>query len=276
MTRFLIRRVLLGILILFLVSVVVFAATQALPGNAAQAALGRQATPGATEGADRSAAPQRVRVRPVLALAEGHRHRQPRDQRRHPGAGQRGDHRAAVELGVPGRDLGDRRDPAVDRARRLDGGQARQADRPHPLHRHAGAGGAAGVRDRDRAGAAAGDQLRVARAPRRLDHPAGRTRLERPQGGGAAGVDADPGGDAVHQPDHARVDGRGAALRLRDDGAAQGPLQPDRDLAPRGPQRDRPGDPGVGAAARVHGRRRRRRRVRVQLQRRSARSSSPR
>jgi peptide/nickel transport system permease protein len=45
MTRFLIRRILLGILILFLVSVVVFAATQALPGNAAQAVLGRQATP---------------------------------------------------------------------------------------------------------------------------------------------------------------------------------------------------------------------------------------
>ena len=45
MTRFLIRRFLLGILILFLVSVVVFASTQALPGNAAQAILGRQATP---------------------------------------------------------------------------------------------------------------------------------------------------------------------------------------------------------------------------------------
>ena len=45
MRRFLIRRILLGILILFLVSVVVFAATQALPGNAAQAILGRQATP---------------------------------------------------------------------------------------------------------------------------------------------------------------------------------------------------------------------------------------
>jgi peptide/nickel transport system permease protein len=44
-TRFLIRRVLLGLLILFLVSVVVFAATQALPGNAARAILGRQATP---------------------------------------------------------------------------------------------------------------------------------------------------------------------------------------------------------------------------------------
>lgn len=45
MTRFLIRRILLGILILFLVSIVVFAATQALPGNAARAILGRQATP---------------------------------------------------------------------------------------------------------------------------------------------------------------------------------------------------------------------------------------
>jgi peptide/nickel transport system permease protein len=45
MTRFLIRRFLLGILILLLVSIVVFSATQALPGNAAQAALGRQATP---------------------------------------------------------------------------------------------------------------------------------------------------------------------------------------------------------------------------------------
>ena len=45
MTRFLIRRLLLGILILFLVSIVVFSATQALPGNAAQAILGRQATP---------------------------------------------------------------------------------------------------------------------------------------------------------------------------------------------------------------------------------------
>jgi peptide/nickel transport system permease protein len=45
MTKFLIRRTLLGILTLFLVSVVVFAATQALPGNAARAILGRDATP---------------------------------------------------------------------------------------------------------------------------------------------------------------------------------------------------------------------------------------
>ncbi|HUA07425.1 MAG TPA: ABC transporter permease [Solirubrobacteraceae bacterium] len=45
MARFLVRRIALGLLTLFLVSVVVFAATQALPGNAATAILGRNATP---------------------------------------------------------------------------------------------------------------------------------------------------------------------------------------------------------------------------------------
>jgi len=45
MGKFILKRVLLGLLTLFLVSVVVFAATQALPGNAAIAILGRNATP---------------------------------------------------------------------------------------------------------------------------------------------------------------------------------------------------------------------------------------
>jgi peptide/nickel transport system permease protein len=45
MGKFLLRRVLLGLLTLLLVSIVVFAATQALPGNAARAILGRNATP---------------------------------------------------------------------------------------------------------------------------------------------------------------------------------------------------------------------------------------
>ncbi|MBV9945124.1 MAG: ABC transporter permease [Solirubrobacterales bacterium] len=45
MSKFLIRRIIFGLLTLFLVSIVVFAATQALPGNAAQAILGRSATP---------------------------------------------------------------------------------------------------------------------------------------------------------------------------------------------------------------------------------------
>lgn len=43
--RFILRRLALGVLTLFLVSVLVFAATEALPGNAARAVLGRDATP---------------------------------------------------------------------------------------------------------------------------------------------------------------------------------------------------------------------------------------
>jgi peptide/nickel transport system permease protein len=43
--RFIVRRLLLGLLVLILVSVVVFAATQALPGDPARAILGRSATP---------------------------------------------------------------------------------------------------------------------------------------------------------------------------------------------------------------------------------------
>jgi peptide/nickel transport system permease protein len=46
---FVLRRILLGVLTLFLVSVVVFAATQALPGDAARAFLGRNATPESLE-----------------------------------------------------------------------------------------------------------------------------------------------------------------------------------------------------------------------------------
>ena len=42
---FIVRRLLLGLLTLFLVSIVVFAATQALPGDPARAILGREATP---------------------------------------------------------------------------------------------------------------------------------------------------------------------------------------------------------------------------------------
>lgn len=43
--RLVVRRLLLGVLTLFLVSLVVFAATQVLPGDAARAVLGREATP---------------------------------------------------------------------------------------------------------------------------------------------------------------------------------------------------------------------------------------
>lgn len=46
---FIIRRVLLGVLTLFIVSVIIFAATQALPGDAARSILGRGATPEALQ-----------------------------------------------------------------------------------------------------------------------------------------------------------------------------------------------------------------------------------
>ncbi|WP_237710507.1 hypothetical protein [Saccharopolyspora spinosa] len=45
MTRLLAKRILLGVVVLCAVSVVVFLATQALPGDAARAILGREATP---------------------------------------------------------------------------------------------------------------------------------------------------------------------------------------------------------------------------------------
>jgi peptide/nickel transport system permease protein len=47
MKRLILRRLLFGLLTLFLVSVVIFAATEILPGNAARALLGRDATPDA-------------------------------------------------------------------------------------------------------------------------------------------------------------------------------------------------------------------------------------
>ena len=46
---FIVRRLLLGVLTLFVVSVIIFAATQALPGDAARSILGRGATPEALE-----------------------------------------------------------------------------------------------------------------------------------------------------------------------------------------------------------------------------------
>src|SRR5689334_4921487 len=45
LSGFIVRRLLLGLLVLFMVSLVVFAATQALPGDPARAILGRSATP---------------------------------------------------------------------------------------------------------------------------------------------------------------------------------------------------------------------------------------
>ena len=62
------RRLALGVVTLFLVSIVIFAATQVLPGNAAYAVLGpaRDARPGG--GAGEAAPPRPARGRAVLGL----------------------------------------------------------------------------------------------------------------------------------------------------------------------------------------------------------------
>jgi peptide/nickel transport system permease protein len=53
MAKFITRRILLGILTLFAVAVIVFVATQALPSNAAQAILGKTATPARVQALER-------------------------------------------------------------------------------------------------------------------------------------------------------------------------------------------------------------------------------
>ena len=45
LTGFIVRRLLLGLVTLWITSVMIFAATQALPGDAARSILGRSATP---------------------------------------------------------------------------------------------------------------------------------------------------------------------------------------------------------------------------------------
>ena len=276
MAKFIMRRILLGILTLFAVSVIVFVATQALPGNAAQAILGKTATPGARARARAPASSQRVGLCPVHALAGRHPHRQPRDLGGHPGAGEP----TAVRTASPTRPSSSswprssrshcrsrsargwpcKRDTAVDYVGSTVLARVRRAAR---------------VRDRHRARAPVRD-LGLPRPPGGVADPARGPRLESPQRGDPARGHARAGRDPVHQPDHARLDGRGARERLRDDGAAEGPARAHRDRSPRGAERDRPGDPGLGAPARVDGGRRRPRRVRVLVPRhRRACSSMP-
>ena len=74
MSRMLLRRLGLGLLTLFLVSVLVFATTQALPGDAAMAILGKTATPERLAALRERAAPRRPAVAAVSELARRHRH----------------------------------------------------------------------------------------------------------------------------------------------------------------------------------------------------------
>ena len=154
MSRILLRRVILGLLTLLLVSVVVFAATQALPSNAAQAILGRDATPGPAGGADPQLHLDRSGRVAVPALAGRGGDRQLRDL---------GCHEQPVASLLSGRIANSAflvlvaALIAMPLSIVLGVLMAIRRDEPtdHVLSMtHAGAGGAAGVRDRDRAGAA--------------------------------------------------------------------------------------------------------------------------
>jgi len=72
---FVVRRILLGLIVLLMVSLVVFAATQALPGDRARPILGRSATP-------QSLAPLRRHLHLRLRLRR--RQQQPRHPHRLP------------------------------------------------------------------------------------------------------------------------------------------------------------------------------------------------
>ena len=68
-TGFIVRRTLLGVLTLFVASIIIFAATQALPGDPARAILGRTATPESLAALREQLNLDRPVVRAVLGLA---------------------------------------------------------------------------------------------------------------------------------------------------------------------------------------------------------------
>ncbi len=89
------------------------------------------------------------------------------------------------------------------------------------------------------------------------DHHAERAPVGQPQGHGAAGRDPGAGGDAVRVPDRAGHPARGAGQRLRRAGPAQGHPRAGGDAQARAAQRDRARHPGHRAPAGLAGRRRR-------------------
>ena len=266
---FILRRLLLGLLVLLLVSVVVFAATQALPGDPARSILGRTATP-----ASLKALREQLRLdEPVLSAV--HRTgspasctampgtRSPRRSRSRPTCATGSStppswSSVAGSISIPisiaiGAYAALRRDRTFDvttLARR------RSSSRRCPSSSSAITPGR-DLRD---------DHLPRASC-RRHDHRARRAAVGQHGGDDPADAHARARRDAVRGPDHARLDDRGARVRLRRDGPAQGPPRADRDHPPRAAERARADVPGDRDQPRLPGRRRDRRRVRLQLRR---------
>ncbi len=165
---FVLRRVLLGLLVLAIVSVVVFAATQAL-GDPARAILGRQATPESLKALREQLHLDRSVFSQYWTLADGPPARRRGHVVRRPGAGQLADRRAHRQLGLPRLPLRHHLDPARDRDRRLRGASPRQALRQRDLAHHAALRRHARVRDRPLARRDLRDDGLPGRAARDLD-----------------------------------------------------------------------------------------------------------
>ena len=102
MRDMLIRRIPIGVLTLVLVSILVFAATQTLPGNAASAVLLNTATPQRLHALEQQMGLNRPAVDAVLDLAHRRAARQLRQVARQRAAGEHPDRRADPELAGPG------------------------------------------------------------------------------------------------------------------------------------------------------------------------------
>ena len=113
--RLIAARLGLALLSLLLVSVVVFAITGLLPGDAAQEALGQDATPEAVAALRAPDRPRRARAAALPPLARAYRERQLRHVAVEQPAGRRADRHPAAEFAAAGRP--DRARLGADRAR---------------------------------------------------------------------------------------------------------------------------------------------------------------
>ena len=247
---FVIRRLLLGLVTLWITSVIIFAATQALPGDAARSILGRSATPESLEalrqqlGLDEPVLTQYwewisgvltgdlgTSLANSLPVTEVLSDRLVYSLFLMVLAGV-----ISVPLGILlGAMSASRRDSAFDQTTSVATlGLARSA----------------GVRGRHHAGRPVLDD-RLPLASGRGRDGAGRGPVALPEGAHPAGRGPRHRRRPLHGTDHARVDGGDPRERLRRDGAVERAAGAARPLAPRGPERAGADVPGHRAEPRV-------------------------
>ena len=235
MARFLLTRLGLALITLFLLSILVFAAAEIFPGDVASKILGPTADARAIAALNSELGTRHARADQVPAL---HRRVLPRGPRRllHlPDAGRSAAAGRDPELAQTSCGRAPHRGPAGDRRR--DRGRASERDPggPHDHQSRTGGDGRPGVRLRDRG---------PARLRGLAQRPAGDRDGANGQRAAHPGEVPDPPDDPagvravrLHRPGHACRRRRGARLGLRPHGHPQGPAQEDRHPSPRPAQR---------------------------------------